>query len=75
MIVDKDVTFHCNEQFSLGQKAKKLINEEKTEEDGPLEFKSTKFKYNFVPGSRSSIEFHEALDQTEAKDVFKSETI
>lgn len=29
----------------------------------PIEFKSLKFKYNFEPGTKESINFHESLSK------------
>ena len=44
-------------------------------EVAPIEFRCTKFQYNFVPGSQSSINFHTSLQETTTEDVFQSEIV
>jgi hypothetical protein len=46
-----------------------------TTDEMPITYKSTKWVYNFAPGSRDSIDFHQALEETESVTVFKSEVI
>lgn len=47
----------------------------KNDDDGPVEFKTSKFKYNFCPGSNMSLALHTALAKTESENVFQSEII
>ena len=41
----------------------------------PIEFRCSKFHYNFIPGSESSVSFHQALQDTVANNVFEAEVI
>mmetsp|Transcript_39910 Transcript_39910/g.38461 ORF Transcript_39910/g.38461 Transcript_39910/m.38461 type:complete len:229 (-) Transcript_39910:558-1244(-) len=41
----------------------------------PVIFKSFRFLYNFIPGSRASMELHNSLHQTRSKTIFESEAI
>lgn len=56
-------------------KSKKLLKSNTNDEKEPLEFKVLQFPFNFQPGTKSSIEFHEALQECTKESVFKSEAI
>src|SRR3569833_1882781 len=71
-LINEPVTFKVLPYLTLNRAdVKDMIDEEANEEDsGPIEFKCTKFQYNFVPGSQSSINFHESLAETSTENVF-----
>jgi len=41
----------------------------------PIEFKNTKFKYNFFPGSASSVQFHQSLQKSSSEDIYRCEIV
>jgi len=52
-----------------------LILEDLSLNSRTIQFKCSKFQYNFTPGSSTSIKFHQALRETSSIDVLESELI
>ena len=59
------------------QEAKNLLNRDPKLAEGaePLEFKTLQLRYNFFPGSKSSINFHDSLTKVEGLNAFRSEAL
>ncbi len=47
-----------------------MIVECTDDEAQPIEFKSTKFQYCFIPGSQESIDFHQSIEGSDADSIF-----
>ena len=47
-----------------------LDDRDESESQPPIEFKALKFKYNFQPGTKNSINFHEALADSLQENIF-----
>lgn len=48
-----------------------LVDMECEEGDAqPIEFRSTKFQYCFIPGSEESIKLHQSIESSDADSIF-----
>lgn len=72
-----EIEYKPTEGFNLTSDQANAMIEGGPDADGaqPIEYQSTMFKYNLKPGSMSSINFHQALDDTEANSVFGSTSV
>ena len=52
-----------------------IVTNKPEDELWPIQFKTIMMDLNLTPGSLESIAFHQELSRTQAKDIFKTESI